>query len=158
MIMQYKSLMIAVAIAGTAFAAGALAGQILSDGHWRKVRLEDARQTAVVLSEANARLTASIGEREQCRAEVSKINEATAKSAERMTQMIAADQAQRGQAEQRAIVRQRQSEARLVAAFSTLDELRRLIDEGAFHGCANERIGADIVGMLNDALGGHSRP
>jgi len=63
-----------------------------------------------------------------------------------------ADQADRQKATRATAVRQQQSEARLLAAFSTLDELRRLINDGAFQGCANERIGADIVGMLNAAL------
>lgn len=150
--MFWKYAAIAIAVAGTSFAAGGKFGQWASDGHWAKVRAEDARQTAQVLAEATARLNAAIGEREQCRAEVAKVNEATAKQATKVTQLIVADQSQRKEATRRAEVREQQREARLAAAFSTLDELRRLIDEGAFQGCANERIGDDIVGMLNAAL------
>ena len=150
--MIWKYALIALAISGTSFAAGSKFGQWAADGHWAKVRLEDARQTAAAMGEAQARLTAAVGEREQCRAEVAKVNEATAKQATKVTQLIVADQAQRQQATRAAVVRQKQSDARLAAAFSTLDELRRLIDEGAFQGCANERIGTDIVGMLNAAL------
>lgn len=154
-----KYLLIALAVSGTSFAAGAKAGQWIADGHHAKVRLEDARQTALALREADARKNAAYAERDQCRAEVAKVNEATARQAETVTRLIAADQAKRGQAEARAVIRERQSEQRLAAAFSTLDELRRLIDEGAFQGCAVERIGDDIVGMLNAALGsGDSDP
>lgn len=150
MILKYAA--IAVAVSGTSFAAGSKFGQWASDGHWARVRLEDARQTTAALMTAQARLDAAIGEREQCRAEIAKVNEATARQAGKVTQLIVADQAQRQKSTRASIVRQKQSEARLAAAFSTLDELRGLIDAGAFQGCANERIGADIVGMLNAAL------
>ena len=150
--MSWKYVIIALAVSGTSFAAGSKFGQWAADAHWTKIRLDDARQTAAAIVTAQARLNAAITEREQCRAQVAKFNEATAEQATKVTQLIVADQAQRQQATRAAVVRQRQSEARLAAAFSTLDELRGLIDEGAFQGCANERIGADIVGMLNAAL------
>jgi hypothetical protein len=151
--MLWKYITIALAVSGTSFAAGGKFGQWASDNHWTRVRFEDARQTAAAMQEATARLNAAIGEREQCRAQVAKFNEATAEQATRVTQLIVADQSKRQDATRRAEVRQKQSEARLAAAFSTLDELRGLIDAGAFQGCANERVGADIMGMLNDALG-----
>jgi hypothetical protein len=150
--MIWKYALIALAVAGTSFAAGAKFGQWSADAHWNKVRLEDAQQTAAALAVAEARQVAVVGEREQCRAQVAKINEATAQQATKVTQLIVADQSQRQQATRRAEVREQQREARLAAAFTTLDELRRLIDAGAFEGCANERIGSDIVGMLNAAL------
>lgn len=156
-----KTVLIALAITGVAFASGAKFGQWAADGANAKVRLEDARQTAAALTFERDAAQVAINEREQCRAEITKFNEATTRQAERVTQVIVADQARRGVAEQRAIVRERQSQARLNAAFSTLDELRRQIDAGAFQGCANERVGAELVGMLNSALGsaeGNSNP
>ena len=150
--MFWKYIAIAVAVSGTSFAAGGKFGQWAADGHWAKIRLEDARQTAAALALAEARQVAAIGEREQCRAQVAKFNEATAEQATRVTQIIVADQSKRQEATRRAEVREQQREARLAAAFSTLDELRGLIDAGAFEGCANERVGADIMGMLNAAL------
>jgi len=150
--MIWKYAIIALAVSGTSFAAGAKFGQWGADNHWTRVRLQDAQQTAKALMEADARLKAAEAEREQCRAEVAKVNEATTRQATKVTQLIVADQAERQKATRATAVRQQQSEARLLAAFSTLDELRRLINDGAFQGCANERIGADIVGMLNAAL------
>jgi len=150
--MIWKYAIIALAVSGTSFAAGAKFGQWGADNHWTRVRLQDAQQTAKAFEAADARLKAAEAEREQCRAEVAKVNEATTRQATKVTQLIVADQAERQKATRATAVRQQQSEARLLAAFSTLDELRRLINDGAFQGCANERIGADIVGMLNAAL------
>jgi site-specific recombinase len=89
---------------------------------------------------------------EKCEAEVTKVNEATTKQAVKTVELIETDQALRKQAEQRAIRREAATQKRLDAAFSTLDELRRQIDAGAFQGCANESVGAELVGMLNAAL------
>lgn len=150
--MFWKYIAIAIAVSGTSFAAGGKFGQWAADNHWQKIRLEDARQTAAALALAEARQVAAIGEREQCRAQVAKFNEATAEQATRVTQIIVADQSKRQEATRRAEIREQQREARLAAAFSTLDELRGLIDAGAFEGCASESVGADIVGMLNAAL------
>jgi len=89
---------------------------------------------------------------EKCQAEVGKVNEATAAQAVETVKLVKVDQELRKQAEQRAIRREAETQRRLDAAFSTLDELRKQIDAGAFQGCANERIGTDLVGMLNAAL------
>lgn len=89
---------------------------------------------------------------EKCEAEVSKVNEATTQQAVETVKLVKADQELRKQAEQRAVRREAETQRRLDAAFSTLDELRKQIDAGAFQGCANERIGTDLVGMLNAAL------
>jgi hypothetical protein len=89
---------------------------------------------------------------EKCQAEVGKVNEATAEQGKRTVELIETDQALRKQAEQRAIRREAESQKRLDAAFSTLSELKGMIDAGAFQGCANESVGSDLVGMLNAAL------
>lgn len=89
---------------------------------------------------------------EKCQAEVGKVNEATAAQAVETVKLVKADQELRKQAEQRAVRREAETQRRLDAAFSTLDELRKQIDAGAFKGCANESVGADLVGMLNAAL------
>lgn len=89
---------------------------------------------------------------EKCQAEVGKVNEATAAQAVETVKLVKVDQELRKQAEQRAIRREAETQRRLDAAFSTLDELRKQIDAGAFKGCANEHVGADLVGMLNAAL------
>jgi len=88
----------------------------------------------------------------KCQAEVTKVNQATTEQAVETVKLVKADQELRKQAEQRAVRREAETQRRLEAAFSTLDELRKQIDAGAFQGCANERIGADLVGMLNAAL------
>jgi hypothetical protein len=98
---------------------------------------------------------------EKCEAQVTKVNEATAEQAVKTVEMIRQDQVARQEAEKRAVVRERNYQRRQDAAFATLDELRRQIDAGAFQGCANERVGGDLVGMLNAALGaaeGNSGP
>ena len=89
---------------------------------------------------------------EKCQAEVGKVNEATAAQAVETVKLVKADQELRKQAAQRAVRREAETQRRLEAAFSTLDELRKQIDAGAFQGCANERSGDDLVGMLNAAL------
>ncbi|HAH11221.1 MAG TPA: hypothetical protein DCL54_03870 [Alphaproteobacteria bacterium] len=89
---------------------------------------------------------------EKCQGEVAKVNEATAAQAVETVKLVKADQELRKQAEQRAVRREAETQRRLDAAFSTLDELRKQIDAGAFKGCANEHVGADLVGMLNAAL------
>lgn len=89
---------------------------------------------------------------EKCQAEVGKVNEATAAQAVETVKLVKADQELRKQAEQRAVRREADTQRRLEAAFSTLNELKEQIDAGAFQGCANERIGDDLVGMLNAAL------
>lgn len=89
---------------------------------------------------------------EKCEAEVTKVNEATTLQAVETVKLVKADQDLRKQAEQRAIRREAETQRRLDAAFSTLDELRRQIDAGAFQGCANESVGSELVWMLNAAL------
>lgn len=89
---------------------------------------------------------------EKCQAEVGKVNEATAAQAVETVKLVKADQELRKQAEQRAVRREAETQRRLEAAFTTLDELRKQIDAGAFKGCANESVGSDLVGMLNAAL------
>lgn len=89
---------------------------------------------------------------EKCQAEVGKVNEATAAQAVETVKLVKVDQELRKQAEQRAVRREAETQRRLDAAFSTLNELKEQIDAGAFKGCANEHVGADLVGMLNAAL------
>lgn len=89
---------------------------------------------------------------EKCEAEVAKTNTAVAEQAVETVRVLKEDKAAREAAQREAVARDKRTQKRLDAAFATLDELRRQIDAGAFQGCANERIGADLVGMLNDAL------
>jgi hypothetical protein len=132
-------------------AAGVWAGAQFSDAKWQKIRARDAQQVVEVI-------TIKEVETEKCRAQVAKVNEATTRAADRTVQLIVADQIKRDTAAQKAAIRQKQSDQRLEAAFTTLAEMRRLIDAGAFEGCANERVGADIMGMLNGALAAGDSP
>jgi len=89
---------------------------------------------------------------EKCEAQVAKTNTAVAEQATETVRVLKEDRVAREVAQKEAQAREIRTQRRLDAAFSTLDELRRQIDAGAFQGCANERIGADLVGMLNSAL------
>jgi hypothetical protein len=146
-----KTLILGLAIGGVAFACGMFTGGKFADSKWQRIRLQDAAQTAEVI-------TIKEVETKQCQAEVGKVNEATTRAADRTVQLIVADQIKRDTAAQKAAIRQKQSDQRLEAAFTTLAEMRRLIDAGAFEGCANERVGADIMGMLNGALAAGDSP
>jgi hypothetical protein len=89
---------------------------------------------------------------EKCEAQVAKTNTAVAEQATETVRVLKEDRAAREVAQREAVAREQRTQRRVDAAFATLDELRRSIDAGAFEGCANERIGADLVGMLNSAL------
>jgi hypothetical protein len=140
-------LLIPIAIAGAlaAFGTGYWAGNNAGERAGAKLALNAATIAAkeVVIKEVQV---------EKCEAEVTKVNEATTKQAVKTVELIETDQALRKQAEQRAIKREAERDKRLQAAFSTLDELKGMIDAGAFQGCANESVGAELVGMLNAAL------
>lgn len=125
------------AIYWTGYGNGKNAGQALA------YRAAEAAAQEIVVREVQV---------EKCQAEVGKVNEATAAQAVETVKLVKADQELRKQAEQRAVRREAETQRRLDAAFSTLDELRKQIDAGAFKGCANEHVGADLVGMLNAAL------
>ena len=127
------------------FALGMWVGSGLTASSWKSKLLRAAQENTQIIDAKN-------GELEQCRAEVTKFNETTAKNAAKTQQIIVADQSERKAAEKRATVREQESQRRLEAAFQTLDELRRLINEGAFQGCAAEHVGDDLVRMLNDAI------
>lgn len=133
------------------FSAGCWVGGSISSSSWKSKALKQARISTQIID-------AKDGELAQCRAEVAKFNETTAKNAAKTQQIIVADQAERRAAEQRAVVREQESQKRLQAAFETLDELRGLINEGAIDGCAGEPIGDRIAGLLNAALAGGGGP
>lgn len=127
------------------FSAGCWVGGSMASSSWKSKALKQARISTKIID-------AKDGELAQCRAEVAKFNETTAKNAAKTQQIIVADQTERKAAEKRATVREQESQRRLNAAFETLDEMRRLIDEGAFQGCAAEHVGDDLVRMLNGAI------
>lgn len=141
-------LRIAAPIVGAVFVFGA--GYWTGYGHGKDKGAALALKTAELAAKEVVIREAQV---EKCQAQVGKVNEATAEQAVKTVEMIKADQIARQQAERRAVAREKEYQKRQEAAFATLDELRRQIDAGAFQGCANERVGAELVGMLNSALG-----
>lgn len=138
-------------IVGAVFVFGA--GYWTGYGHGKNKGVAIAYAAA---KEAAQEITVREVQVQKCEAEVTKVNEATTKQAVETVKLVKADQELRKQAEQRAVRREAETQKRLDAAFKTLDELRRQIDAGAFQGCANEHVGADLVGMLNSALAAES--
>ena len=147
MIMSGAMFRIVAPIVATVFVFGVGYWKGHGDGEAKGVKL--AYNAASVAAQEIVVKEVQVG---KCQAEVSKVNEATTEQARKTVEMVETDQQLRRQAEQRAVRRDADTRKRLDAAFSTLGELKGLIDAGAFKGCADERIGDDIVGMLNAAL------
>lgn len=134
-------------VAGTLF--GLAAGYSLGNAHGKRAGAELAMAATTI---AAKEVVVKEVQFEKCEAEVAKTNTAVAEQAVETVRVLKEDKAAREAAQREAVARDKRTQKRLDAAFATLDELRRQIDAGAFQGCANERIGADLVGMLNDAL------
>ncbi len=134
-------------VAGTLF--GLAAGYTMGNANGKRAGAELAMAATTI---AAKEVVVKEVQFEKCEAEVAKTNTAVAEQAVETVRVLKEDKAAREVAQREAIARDKRTQKRLDAAFATLDELRRQIDAGAFQGCANERIGADLVGMLNDAL------
>lgn len=140
-------LRIVAPIVATVFVFGAGYWKGHGDGEAKGIKL--AYNAATVAAQEIVIKEVQVG---KCEAEVTKVNEATTEQARKTVELVETDQALRRQAEQRAVRRDAETRKRLDAAFSTLTELRGMIDAGAFQGCASESVGSDLVGMLNAAL------
>jgi hypothetical protein len=140
-------LLAGLGVAGTIF--GLASGYMLGNTHGKRAGAELAIAATTI---AAKEVVVKEAQTEQCQAEVAKTNTAVAEQAVETVRVLKEDKAAREAAQREAIARDKRTQKRMDAAFSTLDELRRQIDAGAFQGCANERVGAELLGMLNGAL------
>ena len=147
MILSGAMFRIVAPIVATVFVFGVGYWKGHGDGEAKGARL--AYNAAAVAAQEIVVKEVQVG---KCQAEVTKVNEATTEQARKTVELVEVDQQLRRQAEQRAIRRDADTRKRLDAAFSTLTELKGMIDAGAFQGCANDLVGSDLVGMLNAAL------
>lgn len=136
-----------VAIASTIFAFGS--GYWVGNSHGKRAGAELALAATTI---AAKEVVVKEVQFEKCEAEVAKSNTAVAEQAAETVRVLKEDKVARDAAQREAAAREVRTQKRLDAAFATLDELRRQINAGAFQGCANERVGDDLIGMLNSAL------
>ncbi len=92
------------------------------------------------------------GDIEQCRAQVSKINETVAAQGRKLAGKLEADAKARRLAASEAKIREAESKVRMTRVMEALADIRQGIDDGKFDACVGTDADPEFVRLLNDAL------
>lgn len=127
------------------FGLGMVFGGQLASSHWKSRVIQQAENSSIVIAKKE-------GERDQCRAQIDKVNKALSEQKDELAKRNRQDQEARAQARREAAERDKKDREQAALVMAALEQLRDDITEGKFDACTGTVADTDYMRLLNEIL------